>query len=136
MNLPEGALRGRLDHGGGGGPRGDRPVDPGRQREGQGGSAGGLGCEPRLPRRAWRARPRSSARRASSPPASRVVCILTGHQLKDPTATVAYHSNVIKKRSTRSWATAASTAQPSPTGQVVQVPNDLDEIIKAIELYS
>ena len=25
-------------------------------------------------------------------PSHRVVCILTGHQLKDPTATVAYHS--------------------------------------------
>ena len=25
-------------------------------------------------------------------PSDRVVCILTGHQLKDPTATVAYHS--------------------------------------------
>ena len=62
----------------------------------------------------------------------RVVCILTGHQLKDPGATVAYHSadqnvfeEVLGKRGVRR-ATYANRA--------VQVPNDLDEIIKAIEV--
>ena len=60
--------------------------------------------------------------------------ILTGHQLKDPTATVAYHStdqktfdDVLGHRGVRR-ATFANRA--------VQVPNDLDEIIKAIEVYS
>ena len=64
----------------------------------------------------------------------RVVCVLTGHQLKDPTATVAYHSTdqktfeeVLGRRGVRR-ATYANRA--------VQVPNDLDEIIRAIELYS
>jgi threonine synthase len=64
----------------------------------------------------------------------RVVCILTGHALKDPTATVAYHSTdqktfdeVLGQRGVRR-ATYANRA--------VQVPNDLDEIIKAIEVYS
>src|SRR4029450_7657953 len=67
-------------------------------------------------------------------PGERVVCILTGHQLKDPTATVAYHSadqknfeEVLGKRGVRR-ATYANRA--------VQVPNDLDEIIRAIELYA
>lgn len=64
----------------------------------------------------------------------RVVCVLTGHQLKDPTATVAYHSTdqktfdeVLGSRGVRRAAFA---------NRAVQVPNDLDEIIKAIELYS
>ena len=63
-----------------------------------------------------------------------MVCILTGHQLKDPTATVAYHSTdqktfneVLGQRGVRR-ATFANRA--------IQVPNDLDEIIKAIEVYS
>lgn len=64
----------------------------------------------------------------------RVVCILTGHQLKDPTATVAYHTTdqqqfneVLGKRGVRR-ATYANRA--------VAVPNDLNEIVKAIQLYS
>src|SRR5260221_5740084 len=64
----------------------------------------------------------------------RVVCILTGHQLKDPTATVAYHSSdpktfdeVLGHRGVR---------RASFANRAVQVPNDLDEIIKAIEVYA
>lgn len=67
-------------------------------------------------------------------PSDRVVCILTGHQLKDPTATVAYHStdqktfdDVLGSRGVRR-ATYANRA--------VMCPNDLDEIVKAIEVYS
>ncbi len=67
-------------------------------------------------------------------PDERIVCILTGHQLKDPTATVAYHTtdqeefnNVLGSRGVRR-ATFANRA--------VAVPNNLDEIIKAIKLYS
>jgi len=63
----------------------------------------------------------------------RVVCVLTGHQLKDPNATVAYHTTdqevfnkVLGCRGVRR-ATYANRA--------VVVPNDLDEIIKAIRLY-
>jgi len=62
------------------------------------------------------------------------VCILTGHQLKDPGATVAYHSadqnlfeEVLGKRGVR---------RATYANRPVQVPNDLDEIIKAIEVYS
>jgi len=64
----------------------------------------------------------------------RVVCILTGHQLKDPTATVAYHTTdqdefnrVLGTRGV-SRATFANRA--------VAVPNNLDEIVKAIQFYS
>jgi threonine synthase len=64
----------------------------------------------------------------------RVVCILTGHTLKDPTATVAYHTTdqqqfneVLGKRGVR---------RASFANRAVAVPNDLDEIIKAIRLYS
>jgi threonine synthase len=94
--------------------------------------AGGLGCEPAS------AASVAGARRLRQEGVigvgDRVVCILTGHQLKDPTATVAYHSTdqktfeeVLGKRGVRR-ATYANRA--------IQVANDLDEIIKAIEVYS
>ena len=61
----------------------------------------------------------------------RVVCILTAHQLKDPTATVAYHTadpktfdDVLGKRGVRRAAFA---------NRAVQVPNDLAAIIRAVE---
>jgi threonine synthase len=64
----------------------------------------------------------------------RVVCVLTGHQLKDPNATVAYHTTdqevfnkVLGCRGVRR-ATFANRA--------VVVPNDLNEIIKALKLYA
>ncbi len=93
--------------------------------------AGGLGCEPASAASVAGARRLRHERIIGD--GERVVCILTGHQLKDPTATVAYHSTdqqtfeeVLGKRGVRR-ATYANRA--------VQVPNDLDEIIKAIELY-
>src|SRR5262249_39010936 len=52
--------------------------------------AGGLGCEPASA--ASVAGARKLRREGVIAPSDRVVCILTGHQLKDPTATVAYHS--------------------------------------------
>ena len=67
-------------------------------------------------------------------PDDRVVCILTGHLLKDPIATVAYHGTdqkqfdeVLGKRGVR---------RASFANRPVVVPNNLDEIIRAIELYS
>jgi threonine synthase len=94
--------------------------------------AGGLGCEPASA--ASVAGARKLRLEGVIEPGERVVCILTGHQLKDPTATVAYHSTdqktfeeVLGQRGVRR-ATFANRA--------VQVPNDLEEIIKAIELYS
>jgi threonine synthase len=94
--------------------------------------AGGLGCEPASA--ASVAGARKLRQEGVIAPSDRVVCILTGHQLKDPTATVAYHSadqktfdDVLGQRGVRR-ATYANRA--------VQVPNELDDIIKAIELYA
>ncbi len=52
--------------------------------------AGGFGCEPASA--ASVAGARLLRREGIIAPSDRVVCILTGHQLKDPDATVAYHS--------------------------------------------
>jgi len=64
----------------------------------------------------------------------RVVCILTGHQLKDPTITVGYHTTdqeqfnkVLGSRGVKRAAFA---------NRAVAVNNDLNEIIQAIQLYS
>jgi threonine synthase len=94
--------------------------------------AGGFGCEPASA--ASVAGARKLRQEGVIAPSDRVACILTGHQLKDPTATVAYHSadqktfeEVLGKRGVR---------RANFANRAVQVPNDLDEIIKAIELYS
>jgi threonine synthase len=94
--------------------------------------AGGLGCEPASA--ASVAGTKLLVAEGVIGPDQRVVCILTGHQLKDPTATVAYHTTdqdqfnkVLASRGVRR-ATFANRA--------VAVPNNLDEIIKAIRLYS
>ncbi len=91
--------------------------------------AGGLGCEPASA--ASVAGAKQLVAEGVIGPDERVVCILTGHQLKDPTATVAYHTadqekfdEVLGSRGVRE-APFANRAVP--------VPNDLDEIIKAID---
>ncbi len=94
--------------------------------------AGGLGCEPASA--ASVAGTKLLVSEGIIHPEQRVVCILTGHQLKDPTATVAYHTTdqdqfnkVLGSRGVRRAAFA---------NRAVAVPNNLDEIIKAIRLYS
>src|SRR5262245_40005251 len=94
--------------------------------------AGGLGCEPASA--ASVAGARKLRQEGVIAPGETVVCILTGHQLKDPTATVAYHSGdqktfdeVLGRRGVR---------RASYANRAVQVANDLDEIIRAIEVYS
>ncbi len=64
----------------------------------------------------------------------RVVCVLTGHLLKDSDATVAYHTAdqetfdaKLGKRGVKRVAFA---------NRAVQVPNDLDAIVKAIETHA
>ncbi len=93
--------------------------------------ANGLGCEPASA--ASVAGVKALAAEGVIGPDERVVCILTGHQLKDPTATVAYHTTdqeqfnkVLGSRGVRRAAYA---------NRAVAVPNNLDEIIKAIRLY-
>jgi threonine synthase len=94
--------------------------------------AGGLGCEPASA--ASVAGTRKLRQQGAIGKDERVVCILTGHQLKDPATTVAYHSadaktfdEVLGHRGVRR-ATFAN--------RPVQVANDLDAIIKAIEVHS
>jgi threonine synthase len=94
--------------------------------------ASGLGCEPASA--ASVAGVKKLVAEGVIGPDERVVCILTGHQLKDPTATVAYHTTdqekfneVLGSRGVRRAAYA---------NRAVAVPNNLDEIIKAIKLYS
>jgi threonine synthase len=94
--------------------------------------AGGLGCEPASATSLAGAR--LLRREGVIGADERVVCILTGHQLKDPTATVAYHSGDQKlfdeTLASRGVRRAGFANRP------IQVSNDLDQIIKAIEVYS
>ncbi len=94
--------------------------------------AGGLGCEPASA--ASVAGLLKLVREGVVSPDERVACILTGHVLKDPDATVAYHTSdpqtfeaKLGKRGVKRVAFA---------NRAVQVPNELDEIVKAIELYA
>ena len=94
--------------------------------------SGGMGCEPASA--ASVAGTKKLVAEGVIAPDDRVVCILTGHLLKDPNATIAYHTTdqdlfnkVLGSRGVRRAAFA---------NRAVAVPNDLDEIIKAIRLYS
>lgn len=94
--------------------------------------AGGIGCEPASAASVAGAKLLRAQGVIGAD--ERVVCILTGHQLKDPTATNAYHSTdqaqfneVLGKRGVKRAAFA---------NRAVAVSNDLDEIIKAIRLYT
>ena len=93
---------------------------------------GGFGCEPASA--ASVAGAKLLRREGVIAPSDRVVCILTGHELKDPSATVAYHTtdqDLFNKTLGSRGVTKASYANRS-----VAVPNELEDIIKAIQLYS
>ena len=64
----------------------------------------------------------------------RVVCILTGHQLKDPTATVAYHTADQQEFNRVLGSRGVNRAEFA--NRAVQVDNDLDAIVRAIQLNS
>ncbi|MBC8117017.1 MAG: pyridoxal-phosphate dependent enzyme, partial [Candidatus Saccharimonas sp.] len=91
--------------------------------------AGGFGCEPAS------AASVAGAKRLRAEgviaPSDRVVCILTGHQLKDPDATVAYHSGdkalFEAKLGTRGVETASFANSP------IIVENNLQKIIEVLE---
>jgi threonine synthase len=63
-------------------------------------------------------------------PDESVVCILTGHELKDPNATVRYHTGIDMK------AVQDLAPKSEPTGKLanrpVQVDDDLESIVKAL----
>ncbi len=94
--------------------------------------AGGIGCEPASA--ASVAGTRLLREDGVIGKSDRVVCILTGHQLKDPTATVAYHTTDQKQFNEVLGKRGVSRA--SFANRAVAVSNDLDAIIKAIQLYS
>ncbi len=94
--------------------------------------AGGLGCEPASA--ASVAGAKLLVSEGVIRPDDRVVCILTGHQLKDPTATVAYHTSDQAKFDEVLGSRGVTEA--AFANRAVAVPNDLDEIIKAIRLNS
>ena len=91
--------------------------------------SGGFGCEPAS------AASVAGAKRLRAEgviaPSDRVVCILTGHQLKDPDATVAYHSGdkalFEAKLGARGVETAAFANSP------IIVENNLQKIIEVLE---
>lgn len=94
--------------------------------------AGGLGCEPAS------AASVAGARKLRTlgyiEPKERIVCVLTGHPLKDPMATVAYHSDdrqtfdqVLGKHGIR---------QARFANRAIPVANDLSEILRIIEGHS
>jgi len=94
--------------------------------------AGGLGCEPASAASVAGARKLRAEGVIGAD--ETVVCILTGHQLKDPAATVAYHGtdqdNFEKVLGSRGVRRAGFANRP------VIVPNDLDDILRTIHLYS
>ncbi|MCH8922703.1 MAG: threonine synthase [Planctomycetes bacterium] len=94
--------------------------------------AGGYGCEPASA--ASVAGAKLLRREGVIGVGDRVVCILTGHQLKDPDATVAYHTTDQDKFNQVLGSRGVKRA--AYANRAVAVSNDLDEIIKAIQLYS
>ncbi|MDR3196413.1 MAG: threonine synthase [Planctomycetaceae bacterium] len=91
--------------------------------------AGGFGCEPASA--AAVAGTKKLVAEGVIERSERVVCILTGHQLKDPNATVAYHGtdtlffeNVLGKRGVK---TAEFANHP------ISVPNDLNAIVQLLQ---
>ena len=93
--------------------------------------AGGIGCEPASA--ASVAGAKLLRDEGVIAPSERVVCILTGHQLKDPTATVAYHTTDQDKFNEVLGSRGVSRA--SFANRAIAVPNELDAIIRAIQLY-
>lgn len=94
--------------------------------------ANGLGCEPASA--ASVAGAKLLRDQGVIAPSDRVVCILTGHQLKDPTATVAYHTT--DQEMFNKVLGARGVKRASFANRAVAVSNDLDEIKQAIRLYS
>jgi threonine synthase len=91
--------------------------------------AGGFGCEPASA--ASVAGARLLRREGVIAPSDRVVCILTGHQLKDPDATVAYHSG--DKALFESKLGSRGVTQAAYANSPVVVENNLQKIIAALE---
>jgi threonine synthase len=94
--------------------------------------AGGLGCEPASA--ASVAGVKLLIAEGVIDPEEQVVCILTGHQLKDPTATIAYHTT--DQEQFNQVLGSRGVKRAAYANRAVAVSNELDEIVKAIQLYS
>lgn len=94
--------------------------------------AGGMGCEPASA--ASVAGAKKLRAEGIIAPSDRVVCILTAHQMKDSTATVAYHSS--DQKTFDEVLGVRGVRRAGFANRAVQVPNSLDDIIKAIEVYA
>jgi len=95
-------------------------------------AAGGMGCEPASATSVAGAKLLKAQGVIGS--SDRVVCVLTGHQLKDPNITVAYHST--DRQEFEKVLGGYGVQRASFANHAIGVPNDLDDIIKAIKLYS
>ena len=93
--------------------------------------AGGFGCEPASAASVAGARLLRSE--GVIAPSDRVVCILTGHQLKDPTATVAYHS-ADAEQFERELGRQGVHAAPFANNPIA-VENDLGRILDVIRSF-
>ena len=91
--------------------------------------AGGFGCEPASA--ASVAGAKQLRAEGVIAPGDRVVCILTGHQLKDPDATVAYHSGNISLFEEKLGMRGVNTAGYANSPVVVE--NNLQKIIEVLE---
>lgn len=88
----------------------------------------GFGCEPASA--ASLAGARALVERGVIDKDSRVVCILTGHQLKDPHATVAYHSYDQERLKADYGTFGVSTSRYA--NQPIPVANSLGDIVDAV----
>ena len=93
--------------------------------------AGGLGCEPASA--ASVAGAKQLVAEGVIGKDDRVVCILTGHQLKDPNATVAYHTT--DQALFNEVLGSRGVSRASYANRAVSVGNRIDEIVQAIDLY-
>ena len=94
--------------------------------------AGGLGCEPASA--ASVAGARKLRQQGVIEPKDRIVCVLTGHTLKDPTATVAYHSD--DRQTFEQVLSKHGIHRANFANRAIPVANDLNEILRIIEVYS
>lgn len=89
---------------------------------------GGLGCEPASA--ASLAGAKKLIAEGVITPEERVVCILTGHQLKDPNATVAYHR--MDEGLFEKYLQSRGVCETPFANRPVSVPNDIDQIIAVL----
>jgi len=91
--------------------------------------AGGFGCEPASAASVAGARKLRAAGVIGA--GDRVACVLTGHPLKDPNITVAYHSLAEATLGEKYGEYGVRTAKHA--NRPILVPDDLEKIIEAIQ---